>query len=170
MPTMQTDRLLLLSFVKFIRSELQDGGWTNVTVLDRFPADVNKIVEELSGQEGEIVPPIIAVDFKKGTEGRSAGLGMPEYEHTARFAIYFYALTFGQELDLRTFVAKKIRTRDIKVYDFSAVGFPGNGSEPEIARTLVIEISHMPDHMPMHENKALRYTGVMAVTMQIETS
>lgn len=167
MPKMQTDRLLLLSLVKFVRSELTTEGYTGVTVIDRFPKDVDKIVVSSTGDPDEIVAPVVAIDLRRSVEGKSAGLGMTEYEHIAKVAVFVYALSFGQELDLRTFLAKRFRKGEVKMYDFSVNGFPGDGSEPELSPVLATEVVHVPDHMPMHSNEALRYVGVIAVTFRV---
>ena len=62
MANMSCDRVLYLSIVTFLRNELDNAGFTGVTIVDNFPED-NLIVTSNTANnvDGEVILPAIAL-------------------------------------------------------------------------------------------------------------
>lgn len=161
MPQMQTNRLIELSLVKYLQSELTNSGWASVSMVKEFPEDAEKVVASGSGLSGEVVIPALTIVQHTSVEGQLAGIGETIRHHSVGFSILLYALTRGQEQDLRDFLADRLYKGQIFMYDFSASGFPGTGSEPRLGEIYIESLSSAPSYSAYDPNRALRYAGIV---------
>jgi len=163
---MQKDRLVLLSVVKYLKAELLASGWSNVTFVSQFPDNDNKVVMSGSGDDEVVIPALTIVPQDTFILGY-AGIGDTTIKSRGYYAIFLYAVSMGQELDLGSFLCDSLYKGEINMYPFTS-GYPGS-PEASIGPIYVESASHSPSYLPHHPNVALRYGGVVEFTTLIYT-
>lgn len=147
--------------MNFLQSELTNSGWTNITFVQYYPEDNNKIVMSGTGADDEVVIPAISLQLTSSIEGSLIGIGERTREHFTNGTITLFAETRGQEMALRHFIVDRLYTAEINLKDYSASGYPGTGSETILGPIILDRISHSPLYAPYHRNAAVRYAGVV---------
>lgn len=158
---MGTERLLTLSLVNFLKTELTNSGWNNVTFVPYYPENDNKIVMSGTGAEDEVVIPAISLQLNSSIEGNLIGIGEGTREHFTNVAVTLFSETAGQEQGLRSFLAERLYRGEIYLKDYSMSGYPGTGNEQTVGPIIIDRISHYPLYAPYHRNAAVRYAGVV---------
>lgn len=154
-------RLLTLSLVNFLQTELTNSGWGNVTFVQYYPEDDSKIVMSGTGAEDEVVIPAISLQLTSSIEGGLIGIGERTREHFTNGSIALFAATRGQEMALRHFIADRLYEGEINLLDYSVSGYPGTGNEQNLGPIILDRISHSPLYAPYHRNAAIRFAGVV---------
>lgn len=162
---MEIERQIEQSLVRQIRTMLTADGWTNVSVPDINPDRLYEIVTGPAG-DYEVSLPAISIRVAQSFDGPIVGLGDTTVERLVRIAIFDYALTAGQEKDLRGYLHRKIASTDLSVYDFSG-GFPGDGNEPVIGPLYIENVSSSSVYIPMAENPANRFAGAISILAKV---
>lgn len=147
---MEIERKVLLSLAKYVTDVLVASGWSNVTLVKRFPEDESKIT--FSGL------PMVSLYPGPAYEGSLCGIGMETHSHSSAYMSLLYAQTDGQEMDLRQFLAKSIYNCTGILYNFPS-GYPASGVEEGILR--VGNVSHRAVYDISNPNVALRYAGII---------
>lgn len=143
---------------------MQADGWSSVQIIDKFPDNLDLIVESNPGPD-QIAIPLIAIDSASAFKGLPIGIGDTVRESFYRIAVFIYAKSWGQELDLREYISDQLLDRDVPLKDYSA-GFP-NPSAMTIGPIYLERVSSIPDHLPMSESPALRWGGVISLVTRI---
>ena len=119
---MSNNRNLTLSIVTFIRTTLDNTGFTGVTIVDQFPDD-NLIVVPAdydSSIQGQVVLPALALYEQNQIDGSRLGVGESSMWSYADYTIFLYALSKGQEIDIRTMLREYLNDRTTPFYVYDA--------------------------------------------------
>jgi len=170
MPTMGTNRLVLLSMVKYLQAELTNSGWSSVTFVKEYPDDDKKVVLSGTGSADEVVIPAVSIYQGGSNLGSAIGIGNTVYKHMNNWTIFLYARSDGQEIDLRDFITKRLRWGNPSLYDFSASGYPGTGSEESLGSITIDNVSSRPVYLRWHQNAALRYGGAISFSTEVDVN
>jgi hypothetical protein len=130
MAGMTQPRLVLLSTVTFIRTLLNEAGFTAVSIIDSFPDD-NKIVLPgfATGTQGEVVLPALAIKALDVMDGRRLGIGEGAVENDVVVAMFLHALGGGQEIDIRETIRAALADTVATLYDYSTTGYPSTAAK-----------------------------------------
>jgi len=166
---MESERNLYLSVVTFIQDQLTDEGWTDVTVVDRFPVD-DKIVmpDDSTGDADEVVLPAISIEEGVGMPEDRVQLGGTQLWTDRIFHIFIYAQSRGQEIDLRSFLKNTLHDYDATLYDYTSSGWPSDAAT-ETGDIFIERITNQPTDT-FSENAALRNSGMITFTAQAQRS
>lgn len=167
---MTRPRLVLLSTVTFVRSLLNNAGFTSVSIVDGFPDD-NKIVLPTfaTGTQGEIVLPALAIKSLDVMDDRRLGIGEASIENDVVIAMFLHALGGGQEIDIRETIRATLADTVAPLYDYSTTGYPSAAAE-KIGDIEFLKIRSYPVDYES-EIVALRHAGMITcLARSIRTS
>ena len=149
-----------MSTVAFVRSLLNNAGFTAVSIVDSFPDD-NKIVLPgfATGTQGEVVLPALAIKALDVIDAKRLGIGEASIENDVVIAMFLHALGGGQEIDIRETIRAALADTNAPLNDYSMTGYPSAAAK-KIGDIEFLKIRSFPVDYGS-EVLALRYAGMI---------